>query len=49
MTVLTGKNLNSLPFELVDLIADYHDYDKYCKPGHKVLLKNIMVFVKTKN
>jgi hypothetical protein len=28
------KNVNMLPYELVDLIADYHDYDKYCKPEH---------------
>ena len=28
------KNINMLPYELVDLIADYHDYDKYCKPDH---------------
>ena len=41
MTVFEAKNLDRLPFELVDLIADYHDYDKYCKPGHKILLKNV--------
>ena len=42
MTVFEAKNLNRLPFELVDLIADYHDYDKYCKPQHYELLKGII-------
>ena len=46
MTVLKTKNLNRLPFELVDLIADYHDYDKYCKPGHQILLKNVLGDIK---
>lgn len=49
MTVLKTKNLNSLPFELVDLIADYHDYDKYCKPKHNDLLKNILHDIKNMN
>ena len=49
MTVLKAKNLNSLPFELVDLIADYHDYDKYCKPKHNDLLKNILHDIKNMN
>ena len=31
-----------IPPELVNLIADYHDYDKYCKPGHKTLFKNVL-------
>ena len=42
MTVLKAKNLNLLPFELVDLIADYHDYDKYCKPSHYENLKGVI-------
>ena len=33
--------LNSLPSELVDIIADYHDYEKYCKPQHQEKLNNI--------
>lgn len=28
------NNLNRLPYELIDMIADYHDYDKYSKPKH---------------
>lgn len=35
------QNLNILPSELVDMIADYHDYDKYCKPQHQEKLKHI--------
>lgn len=35
-----------LPEELVNEIADYHDYDKYCKPKHKLLLKNILDDIK---
>jgi len=31
-----------LPRELVDMIADYHDYDKYCKPAHFEKLKEII-------
>ena len=31
-----------LPFELVDMIADYHDYDKYCKPAHKVNYSSVL-------
>lgn len=30
-----------LPYEIVDIIADYHDFDKYCKPQHQKKLKNI--------
>ncbi len=35
-----------LPFELVDIIADYHDYNKYCKPPHRKLLKNVLTDIK---
>ena len=42
MTVLKAKNLNRLPFELVDLIADYHDYEKYYKPSHYENLKGVI-------
>lgn len=31
-----------LPFELVDIIADYHDYDKYCKPQHKEKYQDVI-------
>tara|TARA_Y100001970_G_scaffold288183_1_gene414812 strand:- start:827 stop:1081 length:255 start_codon:yes stop_codon:yes gene_type:complete len=30
-----------LPFELVYLIADYHNYEKYCKPKHSENLKKV--------
>ena len=46
MTVFEAKNLKLLPFELVDLIADYHDYNKYCKPEHKILMKNVLGDIK---
>mgnify|MGYP001120524166 FL=1 len=31
-----------LPFELVDIIADYHDYNKYYKPAHNVIYRDVM-------
>ena len=31
-----------LPFELVYLIADYHDYEKYCKPQHKEKYQDVL-------
>lgn len=31
-----------LPVELARMIADYHDYDKYCKPSHKVNYSNVL-------
>ena len=46
MTVLMKQYLNSIPTEVVDIIADYHDYNKYCKPKHKLLLKNILDNIK---
>ena len=46
MTVFEAKNLKLLPFELVDLIADYHDYNKYCKPDHQILMKNVLGDIK---
>ena len=42
MIAFTKKNMNSLPYELVDIIADYHDYDKYCKPAHIEKLKEVI-------
>ena len=35
-------NNRYLPFELVNMIADYHDYVKYCKPLHKVIYSGVM-------
>ena len=32
-----------LPVELVDLIADYHDYTKYCMPEHKELYRHVVI------
>ena len=29
------NNPNLLPIEIVNEIADYHNYEKYCKPDHK--------------
>ena len=29
------KNMMKIPIELVRVIADYHDYEKYCLPSHK--------------
>jgi len=31
-----------LPPEIIDIIADYRDYDKYCKPKHKENLNNVI-------
>ena len=31
-----------LPIEIVNEIADYHDYQKYCKPDHKIKFDNVM-------
>jgi len=28
------RRLPYIPYELVNMIAEYHDYDKYCKPEH---------------
>lgn len=36
------SNIPHLPSELVDMIADYHDYTKYCRPQHYELLKGII-------
>ena len=42
MNVFTKKNMDLLPYELVDIIADYHDYHKYCKPAHIEKLKEVI-------
>jgi hypothetical protein len=31
-----------LPIEIVNEIADYHDFQKYCKPDHKIKFDNVM-------
>ena len=31
-----------LPFELVDNIADYHNYIKYCKPNHEKIFIHVL-------
>lgn len=31
-----------IPIELVNLIADFHDYEKYCKPHHKELFNDVL-------
>jgi hypothetical protein len=36
-----------IPIEIVDLIADYHDYDKYCKPEHSQKLVTVLETIKT--
>tara|TARA_Y100000816_G_C25742353_1_gene390603 strand:+ start:68 stop:283 length:216 start_codon:yes stop_codon:yes gene_type:complete len=36
-----------IPIEIVDLIADYHDYDKYIKPIHKEKLNLVLKDIKT--
>lgn len=46
MVIFIKKYLKSMPTEVVDIIADYHDYEKYCKPKHKLLLKNILDNIK---
>lgn len=36
------KFLEILPEVLVDQIADYHDYNRYCKPQHKLKYSLVM-------
>ena len=38
--IMTKKFM--LPFELVNIIADYHDYDKHCKPQHKDKFQDVI-------
>ena len=35
-----------LPTEIIDIIADFHDYEKYCKPNHKEMLLNVLNDIK---
>ena len=32
-----------IPPELVNIIADYHDYNKYCKPKHQKKYKEVLI------
>jgi len=36
------KITHYIPPEIVDLIADYHDYDKYCRPKHQEKFKEVI-------
>lgn len=41
------NNLNKfkklyLPYEIIEKIADYHDYIKYCKPKHVELFIHVL-------
>ena len=31
-----------IPYDIVNLIADYHDYEKYCKPLHHKKYKCVL-------
>ena len=42
MKELNYKNIPYLPTELVDIIVDYGDYEKYCKPQHYEQLKGVI-------
>ena len=42
MKMLNMQKFSYIPEELVDIIADYHDYDKYCKPTHQSKFKEVM-------
>ena len=42
MKELNYKNIEYLPDELVDMIVDYLDYEKYCKPKHYEKLKGVI-------
>ncbi len=42
MKELNYKIIPYLPTELVDIIVDYGDYEKYCKPQHYENLKGVI-------
>tara|TARA_A100001035_G_C27661625_1_gene444012 strand:- start:144 stop:512 length:369 start_codon:yes stop_codon:yes gene_type:complete len=42
METLSMQKIPYIPEELVDIIADYHDYAKYCKPTHQSKFKEVM-------
>ena len=41
-TLMIKMKNTYIPQELVDMIADYHDYDKYCKPEHQNKFKDVI-------
>ena len=45
----TNKYITTLPIELVEQIADYHNYEKYCKLKHQSNLKKVLYDIKTMN
>ena len=47
MNYLKTENMIYIPSELVNIIADYHDYDKYCKPQHREKLKFVIDDIKS--
>ena len=42
METLNAQTQIYIPTEVVDMIADYHDYEKYCKPEHAKKLKEVI-------
>ena len=40
--MLKMRRLHRFPRELIDLIADYHDYRKYCLPRHKEIFNDVL-------
>ncbi len=40
--MLNEINLQCLPIEIVNEIADYHDYEKYFKPIHQKKFKHVI-------
>ena len=36
------KVMKYIPQELVNIIADFHDYEKYCKPVHKKMYQPVL-------
>jgi hypothetical protein len=45
--IFNTKYTNQLPVELVNIIADFRDYDKYCLPKHKNLLKRFGTLIES--
>jgi len=39
---MSTKIFSKLPFELVDIIADFHDYNKYCFEGHSEKFRDVL-------
>jgi len=36
------KIFSKLPFELIDIIADFHDYKKYCFKSHQEKFREVL-------